>query len=102
MAKGIVLDTNTLEQLLVDGKFEAAKKMLNEYINADLPKEVKGAAYVAFVTTYVSVMNKIYDQYNQALDETIAGLTLIDKKEKELNERVDLARVKGEIKKMSK
>ncbi len=99
MASRVALDTNTLEQLLVDGKFDAAKVMLNEYINSDLSREVKGAAYVAFVTTYVSVMNKIYDQYNQALDETIAGLTLADKKEKEMTERVDLARVKNEIKK---
>jgi|GEM_PF-2211573 len=100
MANRVALDTNTLEQLLVDGKFDVAKGMLNDYINADLPKEVKGAAYVAFVMTYVSVMNKVYDQYNQALDETIAGLTLADKKEKELTERIDLARVKNDIKKM--
>lgn len=102
MANGVALDTNTLEQLLVDGKFDAAKGILNDYINADLPKEVKGAAYVAFVMTYVSVMNKIYDQYNQALDETIAGLKLIDTKEKQLTDRVDAARVKNEIKKLSK
>lgn len=103
MAKGVtVLDTNALEQLLVDGNFDAAKKMLDGYLNSDLSREIKGAAYVAFVMTYVSVMNRVYEKYNQALDETIANLNFADQKEKEVSEKIQLAKVKSDIKKMAK
>src|SRR5262245_43111439 len=95
------LDTNTLEQLLVDGKFDEAKKMLNEYLSADLTKEEKGAIYVAFVMTYVSVMNRVYDKYNEALDETISNLEFIDKRKKEVSEKIEMGRLKDEIKKMA-
>lgn len=101
-AQGVVLDADRLEQLLVDGKFDDAKKMLNEYLSADLSKEEKGAIYVAFVMTYVSVMNKVYDQYNEALDETISNLNFIDQTKKEVNEKIDLARIKNEAKKLAK
>lgn len=103
MAKGVTaLDTNALEQLLVDGNFDAAKKMLDGYLNSDLSREIKGAAYVAFVMTYVSVMNRVYEKYNQALDETIANLNFADQKEKEVGEKIQLAKVKSDIKKMAK
>ncbi len=102
MADSVALDTNALEQMLVDGKFDDAKKLLNGYLSADLPKEVKGAAYVAFVMTYMSVMNRIYENYQQALDETLTGIQMLNKKEKEVSEKIDLARVKNEIKNISK
>jgi len=97
-----VFDVEQLESLLNARQWAKAKSLLNSALQAEIPKEEKGALYVAFVTTYLSVMNRINAEYEAALDDAIASVKTLNEKEKELHKKVDLARVKNEIKDLSK
>lgn len=100
MAKPI-FDTEQLESLLNARQWTKAKALLDSFLEAEISQEEKGAMYVSFVTTYLSVMNRINAEYEAALDEAIASVKILNEKEKEVHTKVDLARVKNEIKKMS-
>lgn len=97
-----VFDIEQLESLLNAREWAKAKALLNSFLQADISEEEKGAMYVAFVTTYLSVMNRINDEYEAALDDAISTVKALNEKEKEVNTKVDLARIKNEIKDISK
>ncbi|MDO8601943.1 MAG: hypothetical protein Q7R62_02355 [bacterium] len=95
-------DTEQLESLLNARQWQKAKALLNSFLQAEITQEEKGAIYVAFVTTYLSVMNRISAEYEAALDDAITNVKVLNAKEKEVHTKIDLARVKNEIKQMSK
>jgi uncharacterized membrane protein len=96
-----VFDIDHLESLLNARQWNKAKELLNSFLQADISEEEKGAMYVAFVTTYLSVMNRINDEYESALDDAIATVKTLNEKEKEVKTKIDLARIKNEAKKLA-
>jgi hypothetical protein len=95
-----VFNIDQLESHLNAREWDKAKSLLNEYLRSEISDDEKGAIYVAFVTTYLSVMNRINAEYEAALDDAISTIQAVNKKEKEINDQIDLARVKNEIKQM--
>lgn len=95
-------DIEQLESLLNARQWDKAKALLNSFLQADISEEEKGGIYVSFVTTYLSVMNRINDEYESALDDAISTVKALNEKEKEVKTKIDLARIKNEIKDISK
>lgn len=95
-------DAQQLESLLNAREWEKAKVLLNSFLESDVSQEEKGAMYVSFVTTYLSVSNRISAEYESALDDAISTVKSLNVKEKEVHTKIDLARVKNEIKDLSK
>ena len=94
-------NTEQLESLLNAREWAKAKALLNSFLQSNVSQEEKGAMYVAFVTTYLSVMNRINEEYESALDDAISSVKALNVSEKEVHTKIDLARVKNEIKDMS-
>lgn len=95
-------DVEQLESLLNAREWAKAKALLQSGLQSDISREEKGALYVAFVTTYLSVMNRINAEYEAALDDAISTVKALNEKEKEVHKKVDLARIKNEAKDLSK
>lgn len=95
-------DTNKLEQLLRAREWDEARAMLEQALAAPLSYEEKGAAYTAFIATYLRVMNRIYEEYDMALSDAISTLKTIDREEQIASEEIDLARVKGDIRRLTR
>lgn len=91
-------DIHKLESHLNAREWDKAKALLNEYLHSEVSEEEKGAMYVTFVTTYLAVMNRINAEYESALSDAITTVKAINEKEKEVNKRIDLARIKNEAK----
>lgn len=91
-------DDKKLKSLLEEKKFDEAKKFLEEYFkNLELTEEEKGAIYVNYASIYMQVMNDINRQYSESLGEALNILKKIDAKESEVNDKIDLAKVRSEI-----
>lgn len=92
-------DDKKLKNLLEEKKFDEAKKFLEDYFkNLELTESEKGAVFVNYASIYMQVMNDINRQYSKALDEALNILKKIDAKESEVNDKIDLAKVRSEIK----
>lgn len=96
------LNQQQLAQLLEAEQWDEAGNLITRYLDQlSLTKEDKSKAYLQFAATYLGVMNALNDAYERNLEEALSGLKALEKKEKEINEKIDLARVRGDIKKMS-
>ncbi len=92
-------DEKKLKILLEEKKFDEAKNFLEDYFkNLELTDEEKGAIYVNYASVYMQVMNDLNRQYSENLDEALNVLKKIDAKESEVNDKIDLAKVRSEIK----
>lgn len=90
-------DTQKLAGYIKADKWQEAKKLLDSYLNSDLSLEEKGAAYVAFITTYLEIMGKINEGYEAILDEVLSEIKTLDEKEKELDQKIRLAHIESDI-----
>jgi hypothetical protein len=90
-------DKQKLAGYIRQDKWQEAKKLLDSYLNSNLSLEEKGAAYVAFVTTYLEIMNKINEGYEAILDEVLSEIKTLDGQEKELDEKIRLTHLDSDI-----
>ncbi|MDP3880988.1 MAG: hypothetical protein Q8Q32_02310 [bacterium] len=90
-------DKQKLATYIREDKWQEAKKLLDGYLNSDLSLEEKGAAYVAFVSTYLDIMNKINEGYETVLDEVLSEIKELDDREKELDEKIRLTHLNSDI-----
>lgn len=98
----VKLDEKKLTQLLDAEQWDEAGNLITAYLDSiELTPEEKGGAYLQFAATYLGVMNTLNEEYQKNLDQAIEGLKALEKTEKEINNRIDLGRVKSEIKRMS-
>jgi len=72
-----------LSELLDAQKWDEAKELLDSYLNAPLSLEEKGAAYVAFVTTYLEMVNRVQEQYLAELDNLLEQIKITKREELE-------------------
>ena len=86
-------NANELKDLLVQEKWDEAKNLLEAYLSAPLTKEEKGAAYVAFVMTYIDVMHRLNRDYEDKLNEALESLQVIDVAEQELTDKINAAKI---------
>ncbi|MDP2629447.1 MAG: hypothetical protein Q8P45_01970 [Candidatus Harrisonbacteria bacterium] len=97
---------NTLEEkkigaLLEEQKWEEAKRLLSTYLDSDLSLEEKGAAYVAFVSTYLKMVNQINEQYELILENMLTDLKGDRQEILALDEKMQLADLDTAIDKLS-
>ncbi len=93
------IDTKNLEQLVEQKKWQEAKKIMEDVFNsAELSEEEKGEIHTKLASVYMQVVNNINRRYEASLDEMISTLKKIDAKESEVNDKIDLAEVRSEIK----
>lgn len=93
------IDTKNLEQLVEQKKWTEAKKLLEEFFNSiELSGEEKGEIFTKLASIHMQIVNNINKRYEKSLDEMISALKKIDAKESEVNDKIDLAKVRSEIK----
>ncbi len=87
------------KKLMDENRFEEAAKPLADFLQTDeLLDEQAGEAYLTLLTAYMAGLLRARQEYNQALDVGIALLRSSKKREQEMKESLDLARLDSEIK----
>lgn len=90
-------DKKKLASFIREDKWDQAKKLLDSYLKSDLSLEEKGAAYVAFITTYLDIVSKINEGYEAVLDEVLSELKELEKREAKVEEEIKLSHVNSQI-----
>jgi hypothetical protein len=91
------IDTQKLENLLVEGKKDESREYIKSIIQAPLSKSERGDAIIQMTTAYMSIMNKINAEHKSLLEETLAELKEVNKLETSMNEDIDLKKVRAEL-----
>ncbi|MFA6339245.1 MAG: hypothetical protein WCW87_04305 [Candidatus Paceibacterota bacterium] len=91
-------DLSNILKLVEEKKFLEAKTELEKVLNTDLTSEEKGDLYIQFASLYMEVMNAINDKYSTALRKVVKSLKDVDREEKVLDERLNLEKVRSELK----
>jgi len=86
-----------LQELLDAQKWDQAKELLDSYLNSPLSLEEKGAAYVAFVSTYLEMVNRIQEQYLNELDKLLESIKVIKRQELEVVDELERIGVQKEF-----
>ncbi len=76
--------------LTEEGKWEEAKKLLEEHVNALSEADLRGASYLRIAGLYTQVMNAINREYEATLDDAIDALRALKKRESRLEEAVGI------------
>lgn len=92
-----MIDTKKLEELLAAEKWDEAKVILEDYFKADWPAEDRGAVLANLASIYLEVNNKIGREYERTLDEAILALKEIKSREKKIDDKIKMAKIKSEI-----
>ena len=85
---------NLMEQHRWDEAADALRALLQnkEFVHAQA-----GGAYLMLMSSYIGALAAAQQKYNDALDLGISLLKTVNKREREMKEGVDLARVTNEI-----
>lgn len=86
-----------LERLLAEGKQEEAKQLLRDMLSAPLTDEERGAILVGFAAAYLALSNQVNEARRDALQEEVEALESIAKMEKEVGEKLELAKVRASL-----
>lgn len=95
--KGLAHRRGELERLLSEGKQEEAKQLLREMLSAPLSDEERGALLVGFAAAYLALQNSVSATQRDALEEEIAGLEEIDRLSRDIDEKLELAKVRSSL-----
>lgn len=71
--------------------------MIHELVNRELTKEEEAAAKVLQARLYIKLTNAINQAYLDTLTESIEQLKMLNAKERELEDKVKLAKTRAEL-----
>jgi hypothetical protein len=92
------IDTTKLSQLMDDGKWEEAKKLLDEHILAMPDEEARSAAHLHLASMYVKIMNGINRDYLATLDDAIAAMKDLKKFEQKGKDEASIEEARAKLK----
>ena len=93
----MVIDTEKLEKLMEEEKWDEARQMLEDFFASEMTPEEKGAIYTNMAMVYMKVMNRINEQYEKALDDAIDVLKEINKTESEVLDNNNIHNIRKQI-----
>jgi hypothetical protein len=93
----MVIDTEKLEKLMEEEKWDEARQMLEDFFASEMTPEEKGAIYTNMAMVYMKVMNRINEQYEKALDDAIDVLKEINKTESEVLDNINIHNIRKQI-----
>lgn len=91
------IDTQKIEELLKTGKKDEAKKYLADFLDGVSDSMSEGETLLDYSMIYMSVMNAIDDAYKTQLDGILAELKELDKSEKGMGDKINLAQVRADL-----
>ncbi len=92
------VDLSKLEQLVEEENFEQAQSMLVDYFSQPLTPEERGQAYIEVASVYLDIANYFNKQKAELLEAGIKALAELDKQRKQLDDLIDLDKVRKAIK----
>lgn len=94
---------NKIQTLMKEERFDDARRELSAFVQSDEFLRAQAApAYITLMMTYLGVLTEARLQYNMALDTGIALLKAVNKREQEMKDGIDLARVQHEVDKLKR
>lgn len=91
------INAKKIEELLKAGKESEVKKYLADFLDKDSDSKADGEALLDYSMIYMSVMNVIDDAYKTQLDGILAELKELDKSEKGMDDKINLAQVRADL-----
>jgi hypothetical protein len=91
------IDTQKLEKLMEEQKWDEARQMLEDFFASEMTPEEKGAIYTNMAMVYMKVMNRINEQYEQALDDALMVLKDINNTEREVLDAININKIRKQI-----
>ena len=91
------INAKKIEELLKAGKENEAKKYLADFLDKASDSNTEGEALLDYSMIYMSVMNVIDDAYKTQLDGILAELKELDKSEKGMDDKINLAQVRADL-----
>ncbi len=96
------MESNTklseIKNLLDQEKFEEAKVLMEAYFIEPLPEEERGQAYLNIVEMYVDMATHFGQQKKELLQTALTTLEEIDKKGRNLEDIINLDKIRKQIK----
>lgn len=87
-----------IDELLRADKFDDAKALVQKVLAQPLNDEEKAKSFVSFTTAYIKIMNAINDRYDRALSDVIKDLESLEKENRNLSDKVAIAKVRMSLK----
>lgn len=92
------IDSQKLEQYLAEKKYDEAKAMITDIVNAELTEEERGEGLVGFLSVYVEIMNRVNTQYKDVLKEILADMQGLNLAESKMTDDIKLKKVREDLK----
>lgn len=81
------LDITKLKGMFEREQWDAAKRVLEEYLNSELTQDEKAIIYTVFVTTFLRVMARINLNHQAILDDMLRSLRLVERAKKKISKK---------------
>jgi hypothetical protein len=91
------IDSQKLEQYLAEKKYDEAKQLINDIVNAELTEEERGEGLVAFLSVYMEIMNSVNTAYRDALKEILADMQGLNLAESNSKDKIRLKQVRESL-----
>lgn len=91
------METERLEQLMNEEKWEEARALLRDYLNTAPTEEERGEYFVQIASVYLRVMNKINEQYASLLDDSVEMMRQFNTREGEMQKQGDIQQAKDQL-----
>lgn len=92
------IDLSQLENLIEAEKFEEARKLLIGYFKQPLSPQERGEAYINVASAYLDIANYFNRQRAELLETSLMALQDLDEQRKQLDNLIDLDKVRKQIK----
>lgn len=89
------IDTTKIDELLANGKYAEAKKMIEEVFATKLEGEEDGALLTDLASVYLDVTNSIEGKYLESLKNASEILSRIDQAESKIDASEQLVKAKS-------
>lgn len=90
-------DTDNFEKLLEAKKFDEAKMLLIELMNAPLSQVEKGRIYTELAIAKKKLENAVNERYKTALTKVVGDMRKFQKAKTAVQDKIDLLEVRGKL-----
>lgn len=90
-------DTEKFEALIEAKRFDEAKALLKQTLSQDLTSAQEGALYTQLAMAQLQLNNAMNRRYKAVLENVVEGLNGLKKIESGLDDKINLASVRGKL-----
>jgi hypothetical protein len=94
----INIDISQIQNLLEQEKFAEAKLLLEQFFGQELTSEERGSAYLNVAEMYMDIATHFNQQKRDLLKSALDNLSDFDKKGNQLDDMIQIAKVREDLK----